>query len=367
MILSDLDTVHEHDLFNYSIIYNFENQEVLFLSITAKEIAVLAGVSRGTVDRALKGRSGINEETKARILKIAEKYEYKPNIIGKALVHSGKPITIPVVLNSIGNPFFDDVKNGIFAAEKEFASYGFEIALTEFKGYDASELLRILNALPKDTKQLIVTPINHPAVEKKLQQMINSGIKVIMLSGELENVKNALYVGCDYLKSGRIAGRLVGMLSQGKANLFIVTGSAQHKGHLQRANGIKEMIEKDYPNVNLIGISENLDDDSVAYTDMCTVLEKYPQIDFVFITAGGVQGTLQAVRELSPDMRVCAFDETPVTQAAIRGGSIMAIICQQPFEQGYQAVKALFDTIIMKSEMHEKIYSELSIKVDQSL
>lgn len=338
----------------------------VILSITAKEIAAKAGVSRGTVDRALKGRSGINEETKKRILEIAQKYDYKPNIIGKALVHSGKSIKIPVILNSIGNPFFDDVKNGITAAEKEFSSYGFEIELIEFKGYDHSELLCILNNLPSDTGQLIVTPISHPDVEKKLQQMINSGIKVIMLSGELETLDNALYVGCDYLKSGKIAGRLVGMLSQGKANLFIVTGSAKHKGHMQRAKGIQEII-KDYPGINLIGISENLDDDGLAYTDMCSVLKKHPQIDFIFITAGGVQGTLQAVQELSPNIRVCAFDETPVTRTAICTGSIMAIICQQPFEQGHQAVKALFETIIMKSEMNKKIYSELSIKVDQSL
>lgn len=75
------------------------------MPITVKEIARLAGVSRGTVDRALKNRGGISEKTKKRILEIAEQYDYKPNIIGKALVYSGKPIHISVILNSIGNPF----------------------------------------------------------------------------------------------------------------------------------------------------------------------------------------------------------------------------------------------------------------------
>lgn len=39
------------------------------MAITSKEIAELAGVSRGTVDRALKGREGVNPKTKERILK----------------------------------------------------------------------------------------------------------------------------------------------------------------------------------------------------------------------------------------------------------------------------------------------------------
>lgn len=58
------------------------------MAITSKEIAELAGVSRGTVDRALKGREGVNPKTKERILKIAEENNYKPNLIGKALVYS---------------------------------------------------------------------------------------------------------------------------------------------------------------------------------------------------------------------------------------------------------------------------------------
>lgn len=337
------------------------------MSVTAKEIAALAGVSRGTVDRALKGRPGIKAETKERILDIAKKHEYKPNIIGKALVHSGKPIIVPVIINSIGNPFFDDVKNGIIGAQKEFSSYGFQTVVKEFKGYDASKLLQILKALPKDTRQIIVTPISDKAVEKKLSQMIKSGVTVIMLSGELEKLKGALYVGCDYLKSGKIAGRLVGMLSQGKAKLLVITGSSQHKGHMQRVEGIKDIIKKDYINVELIGISENLDDDFLAYNETVSMLGEHPEIDFIFVTAGGVKGTLRAVSEISPSVRVCAFDETPVTREALCDGSVMAIICQQPFEQGYQSIKLLFDRIVMKSDVSDKIYSKLSIKVDQSL
>ena len=54
------------------------------MAITAQKIAELAGVSRGTVDRALKNRTGVNPETKEKILEIARKYNYKPNLIGKA-------------------------------------------------------------------------------------------------------------------------------------------------------------------------------------------------------------------------------------------------------------------------------------------
>lgn len=337
------------------------------MTITAKEIARLAGVSRGTVDRALKDRPGISSQTKKRILDIADKYDYKPNIIGKALVYSGKPIRISVILNSIGNPFFDDVKAGIFAAQEEFENYGFRISLSEFKGYDAENLVHLLDEVADEFEHIILTPICDSRVEEKIRALQEQSKNIIMLSNELEGVNDAVYVGCDYLKSGRIAGRITGLISGGCANLYIITGNSNHKGHAQRVDGIKEMINKNYPLINLIGISESNDDDETAYHEMKCAFEKHPEIDFVYITAGGVSGTLKAVRKQKCNVRVCTFDDTEITRKALLGGDVLATICQQPFEQGYYSIKSVFDKIVMKKEIQKTIYTQLSIKVDEAL
>lgn len=337
------------------------------MPITAKELAELAGVSRGTVDRALKNRPGISSETKERILALAKKYKYRPNLIGKALVHSGKTLTVPVILNSVGNPFFAAVKEGLFAAQSEFSDYGINLELTEFKGYSPERLLVLLDSLPEDIGGLIVTPIADERVEEKLRTLTENGVQVVMLTGRLVPMKNAIYIGCDYLKSGRIAGRLVGLLSGGRANLFIVTGSVQHKGHAQRIEGIESVIAEDYPDIRLLGVSENLDDDEVAYTAMKKALKQHPETDFVYITAGGVNGTLRALREHEGKITVCTFDDIPVIRSALLDGKISATICQQPYEQGYQAVKAIAENAVLQQPLGGDIYSELSIKVDKSL
>ena len=50
-----------------------------------KEIALLAGVSRGTVDRVLNHRGSVNPETAERINRIAKELDYKPNRAGLVL------------------------------------------------------------------------------------------------------------------------------------------------------------------------------------------------------------------------------------------------------------------------------------------
>lgn len=57
---------------------------------TIKDVAKAAGVSVGTVSRALNGYKDINDETKERIIQIADKMNYSPNIGAKNLSTKNK-------------------------------------------------------------------------------------------------------------------------------------------------------------------------------------------------------------------------------------------------------------------------------------
>ena len=336
------------------------------LAITAKEIAALAGVSRGTVDRALKNRPRISRETKERILKIAEQYNYKPNLIGKALVSSGQKVGVAVILTSVGNPFFDDVKNGIFAAVKAYEDYGIEINLTELKGYNPEELISALENIQDGIENLIITPVDDEKLKGKLQELVEKGINVVLLSSDIDVKGKLSFVGCDCLRSGKIAGRMVGLLSEGHARLCIVTGSTLHPGHRWRVEGVSSVV-REYSDIKIVAVIENNDDNETAYLAMKAALNRNGDIDFVCITAGGVQGTLKAIEEDGRKIKVCSFDDIPATKEAMKNGKILATICQQPYEQGYNAVKSIFDKVIAKTHVEERQYSELSIKVDYSI
>ena len=70
------------------------------MAVTAQQIADLAGVSRGTVDRALHNRGRVNPEVAAKIHKIAAELGYKPNLIGQALVKSRREFKLGAILQS---------------------------------------------------------------------------------------------------------------------------------------------------------------------------------------------------------------------------------------------------------------------------
>ena len=74
---------------------------------TIKEIAELAGVSRGTVDRVLNNRGSVNAKTAEKILEIAKAVDYKPNRAGLALAAQKRRLKLGVILFGNSNPFFD--------------------------------------------------------------------------------------------------------------------------------------------------------------------------------------------------------------------------------------------------------------------
>ncbi|MGI6174433.1 MAG: LacI family DNA-binding transcriptional regulator [Christensenellales bacterium] len=90
------------------------------MAITSVELARLAGVSRTTVDRALKGKRGISEETRARILRIARENRYRPNAIASSL-STGKSASVGIIVFDLNNQHFTDMT---MAIEEYFAQRG---------------------------------------------------------------------------------------------------------------------------------------------------------------------------------------------------------------------------------------------------
>ena len=64
------------------------------MAVTLAEIAALAGVSRGTVDRALNDRGRVDPKVAARVRRIAAERGYRPNRAGRMLARAKNPIRI---------------------------------------------------------------------------------------------------------------------------------------------------------------------------------------------------------------------------------------------------------------------------------
>lgn len=336
------------------------------MSITVKEIARITGVARATVDRALNNRGGINEDTRQKILAVAKEHGYKPNKIGKALVLSAQKYKIGIILNSLGNAFFDDVIKGIDAAFAEIEDYGFQKELVQLKGYDVQEQIDAIDRLVKQNcKTVLITPINDSRIEQKARDLTQNGIHVIYINSQCEARPNIPYIGCDYYKGGRTAGNLVQLFAPSGANLLLVTGNRRLKGHIDRIQGIEDVLHGDKA-YQIVRVVENNDDESASYEIVKQSLRENSDVDFICVTAGGAEGAMKAIAESEKRYKTITFDETETIQKCLADGSVLATITQEPFRQGYESVREVFDRIVEQKKFSDR-YTEIHIKVRENI
>ena len=316
------------------------------MAVTIKQIAEMSGISRGTVDRVLNNRGRVNPDKEALIRAIAVKMGYTPNLAGKALAARKKSLVIGVVLPSEGNPFFDDVIQGIRQAEKDLADYGVRVVIRSLKGYDVKRHLAEIDVLAPKVNALILTPMDHPDFIQKINQLMDSGKPVVTMNTDVKNSNRLCYVGSDYRKGGEIACGLLELLTGGKANIAILTGSGDILGHNQRIEGFLHVIEQRNLGFHIIGIAETRDDDETGFKATEALLAEHPETNAAFIVAAGSFGVCKAISTFLADkpilFPVVSFDLVAETREMMRQGIIKATISQQPFVQGFEAVKTTF-------------------------
>lgn len=347
------------------------------MAITIKEIAEQAGVSRGTVDRVLHNRGGVKPEIEARIKRIAEQNSFRINKAGRILAGRKQPLVVGCLMPGVGNLFFDDVISGYTSAQKELADYGVSLKIKNIRGFSPERHIEaIQELLDEGCRALCLSTLDVPEVCRFIDGIIEKGIPVIAVNTDIPETKRICYIGSDYYKAGKTAAQLLSkILRPGELPLKIAvfTGSLNIKGHNERITGFEEGLSAYHVENSIINITEGFDNDEYVFLPALAIFEKHPEINCIYIAASCVAGVCtalkQSVMKLQPErIRIVVFDDLPETKRLIREGLIDFTICQSPFQQGYQAIHALFNYALDKRDIPaNNILMNTIIKIAENL
>ena len=97
--------------------------------VTIKDIARIAGVSVATISRAINNRKGVRPETKEKVLKVVQRYNYFPNIYAQVLVKQKVKnigLIFPYNLDMLMDMYLTELTSHI---EDETLKYGYDFTL----------------------------------------------------------------------------------------------------------------------------------------------------------------------------------------------------------------------------------------------
>ena len=175
------------------------------MAVTSQQIAELAGVSRGTVDRALHNRGRVNPEVAARILQIAEELGYRPNSIGQALARTRQNIRLGAILQSAETPTMQDIAAEARQAAAELRGSGLEVELREIQGRDTLRVLQQISELMDwGASGLAIASNNTPDLVQRINEISNQGVPVVTFNTDAPDSRRLCFVGMDnYREIGR--------------------------------------------------------------------------------------------------------------------------------------------------------------------
>lgn len=336
---------------------------------TIKEIAELAGVSRGTVDRVLNNRGSVNSATAALVRDIARQLDYKPNRAGIALAAQRRNLKLGVLLFDTGNLFFDEVWKGVWEKSEELEGYNCTV-LTKKVGFSAQAQADAIAELESSgINGLVLSPFNDALIAEQINRLADRGIPVIATNTDIYNARRLAFVGSDFYRCGQTAAGLMRLMTAGEVHVGIITGSSQVLCHTDRIQGFCDTVFHAYPRIHIAETIENSDDEFESYDKTLELLNRHPEINALYFTAGGVYGGCRAVLTAGrKDIRIIAYDKIPTTQELVEKDIISATICQQPAVQGSRPLQLLFD-YLMTGEKPEKeyYYTAVDIRIRENL
>ena len=339
---------------------------------TIQQIAGVAGVSRGTVDRALNNRGRINPEVAKRIEQIANEIGYVPKHRKKAGQSVGEAdreriSRIGVVTQLSQSSFMIQVNKGLQDASDRLRERGIEVVIKENASVDEQQQLAALQELEEEGMDaLAIMPVECDSIREKINQLVEEKhIPVVTFNTDIVGTKRTCFVGLDNWKSGQAAAGLMGLMMHGHGKVLGITGYFSNSAGSRRVDGFVAELKKNFSDMELVGVQSSLDHTEEVEKIIVNAMTAFPDLEGIFVASGGQAGVKRAFERVNLEKRpyVIIYDLTPKNKNALLEGTVDFLIDQEGYEQGYRALTILEDMIKRGiSPENEYMYTEINIK-----
>lgn len=285
------------------------------------ELARMAGVSAGTVSRALAGKSLVNAETRERIQTIAREHGFRPNQMARRL-RTQRTGMIGVVIplgherrQHISDPFFMSLFGYLADALTES---GHDLMLSRVIPGDDEWLDRIVDSGMLDGALVIGQSNQFDAIERVAERFLP-----LVVWGSNRPGQVHCTVGSDNFLGGKLAAER--LLASGKHNLAFF-GDTTAPEIADRLAGARAAVEAASSPATITCFSTHLSNDDIPDEVAAHIAQILgsgaPRIDGVVCASDVIaMVTLRLLHEsnvrVPHDIAVTGFDDLPLTTQTV--------------------------------------------------
>jgi LacI family transcriptional regulator len=275
--------------------------------MTIYDVAEAAGVSASTVSRVINNKKGVRKETKERVLKYLELFQYSPNETARSLVNQASKI-IGILVSDMRTTHHTD---GVYYMEREFVKLGYccIIMNTGTEEEDKARYIQILRQRRVEAAVLIGSTFQSEPVQRAIEKYLPT-TPVIIANGYLD-LPNVYGVIAD--EQSGVANCVKLMADKNYKNLAFIIDHFTPSNKLKKLGfeiGVRQWCHQSEPLVVISAPSLQ-----GAYDATYQLVKEHPEVDGIIyavdlLATGGIRALHDMKIDVPKQIAVIGVDNS---------------------------------------------------------
>ncbi|MBN2275059.1 MAG: LacI family DNA-binding transcriptional regulator [Bacteroidales bacterium] len=332
------------------------------------DIAKLAGISIGTVDRVLHNRGEVSDNTRKKIMSIINDMNYKPDILARRLASKNRcRFGVLFPRSNPDSSFWQAPIEGVQKAINEIDFYNVVGEEFLFNQFDRSSFSKKTKALlDYNPDGALIAPVYYEESIELVTAFKNQGIPYVFINSMIDGLNDYCFVGQDSFQSGFLAAKLLtyGMPPESSYCVINLARSLNnHKHIMSRQKGFEEYFHtvfKGRANVYIYDIEDT--GEAEVNDSLLRIFISHKNLDGVFVTNSRVFKVARFLKfNKIRSLRLIGYDLINENIEFLEDGTVDFLISQKPFDQGYMGIRALFNLIILRKPINREYYLPIEV------
>ena len=342
--------------------------------IRIKDIARLANVSVGTVDRVLHGRSGVSEASKQRVEEIMKQLDYQPNMYARALACNKKHTFACLLPLHEASEYWTDVETGIRKATDTYSDFNIEALVSYYDPYDYHSFAQAADVLlTQEPDGVLLAPTAPQYTRPLTDELKRRAIPYIYIDSNIKEQPALAFFGQDSHRSGYFSARMLMLLAGEDAREIAIfrkinegiVGSNQQE---RREIGFREYMRQHHPHCQIRELDLHAKRDTEDTQMLDEFFAQYPTLKngITFNSKAYIIGEYLQKRGMT-DFNLMGYDLLQRNVACLKQGSIFFLIAQQPVLQGFNGIKTLCEHLILKKDVPGEYFMPIDLLTKENI
>lgn len=340
------------------------------------DIARMAGVSTGTVDRVLHNRGKVSEEKRAKVEKILKEINYEPNMVARFLASKRTykfAVISPVFFTG---DYWELVCNGIDRATAELKKFNISTEYFRFDQYDRNSFYDAVRKFKeKEFDGVLIATLFGPQVVALSKELDEKQMPYIYIDSIISGQNDLSYFGGDSFGSGNIAAKLLLGEIGADANIFIAhirfktsEISVQMKN---REQGFLSYLKRNNFSGKVYRVEIEPDDIEGSLNAIKEIIDENRGLVGGIVLNSRIYELIKLLDDMEPVMRerikLIGHDAIERNVKALKEDKVSFILSQRPDLQGYDAIKAFGNYFLFKQNPERVNYMPIDILIKENI